>query len=347
MLVYLVGGTVRDLLMGAERTDIDFAVEGDVETLARRIGEDIRRHERFLTATVRVDGLEIDLAATRAESYPHPGALPQVRPASLREDLARRDFTINAMAVPLLGDRALIDPHGGLDDLRAGLVRVLHDRSFADDPTRAPRAARYATRYGFALEPETASLVHQTDLGTVSEERVDAELRKLAAEPQAARGFRLLAEWGLLDLDTDALELIDRVVRVAQAPPWSEVGAQAEAVLVAAGGDIGRVREFATRSPKRPSEAVRLARGRPGSELLVARALGAEWLERYIGEWRDVRLEIDGNDRIAAGVPEGPGVGAGLESALARTLDGEISGREDQLEAALAAARSDPGKDSA
>jgi len=333
--------------MGAERTDIDFAVEGDVETLAKRIGEDVRRHERFLTATVRASGLEIDLAATRAESYPHPGALPQVRPASLRDDLARRDFTINAMAVPLFGDWALIDPHGGLDDLRAGLVRVLHDRSFVDDPTRAPRAARYAARYGFALEPDTAALVRQTDLGTVSEERVDAELRKLAAEPQAAPGFRFLAEWGLCELGTDALEVIERVVRLAPDPPWSEVGSQAEAVLVAATGDLEAVRGLAKHLPERPSEAVRLARGRPGAELLLARALGAQWLDRYVREWRDVRLEIDGNDLIAAGLPEGPGVGAGLESALARTLDGEISGRDEQLRAALAAVRSEPGNESA
>ena len=101
---YLVGGAVRDLLLGRDRADMDVAVEGDVAELARRLGGEVRRHERFATATVLLDGLEVDLAATRSETYPRPGALPEVRPASLAADLARRDFTVNAMAVPLAGD---------------------------------------------------------------------------------------------------------------------------------------------------------------------------------------------------------------------------------------------------
>ena len=123
---YLVGGAVRDLLLGRPRADIDVAVEGQVEALAERLGGEARTHERFDTASVRVDGLEVDLAATRSETYAHPGALPEVRPASLADDLSRRDFTINAMAVPLAGDPELIDPHGGLEDLGRGELRVLH-----------------------------------------------------------------------------------------------------------------------------------------------------------------------------------------------------------------------------
>src|SRR3954452_22209108 len=134
--IYLVGGAVRDLLLGQERTDLDIAVEGDASALGRRLGGEIRTHERFATATVHTDGLELDLATARSESYPEPGALPEVRPATLTDDLARRDFTLNAMAVPLAGDPELIDPHGGLADLERGTLRVLHERSFVDDPTR-------------------------------------------------------------------------------------------------------------------------------------------------------------------------------------------------------------------
>jgi tRNA nucleotidyltransferase/poly(A) polymerase len=141
---YLVGGAVRDLLLGAEHPDLDLAVEGDAVELARRLGAEPVAHERFSTATVDLDGVRVDLARTRAETYPHPGALPEVEPAPLERDLARRDFTVNAMALPLDGRGQLVDPHGGRVDLRAGLLRVLHPGSFADDPTRALRAARYA-----------------------------------------------------------------------------------------------------------------------------------------------------------------------------------------------------------
>ncbi len=157
--VYLVGGAVRDLLLGHGRVDIDLVVEGDAAGLAARLGADVVEHERFATAKARLDGHEVDIASARNEVYLHPGALPEVEPSSLGDDLARRDFTINAMAIPLGREPILIDPHGGRDDLAAGLLRVLHPRSFADDPTRALRAARYAARFGFALEAETAELL--------------------------------------------------------------------------------------------------------------------------------------------------------------------------------------------
>jgi tRNA nucleotidyltransferase (CCA-adding enzyme) len=337
---YLVGGAVRDLLIGRDRADIDVAVEGDVAELAHRLGGDVRAHERFATATVHVDGLEVDLAATRAEAYDHPGALPEVRPASLSEDLARRDFTVNAMAVPLAGRPELIDPHGGLADLERRQLRILHGGSFTDDPTRALRAARYAARYGFSLERETAERLRDGDLATVSRDRVEAELRKLAAEPEARRGFELLAEWGLLDVEPQTLELIDAVSDVLSAGPWRGIAPSDEAVLAAAlGRGTERARELADSNPARPSEAVELARGRAGAELALARALGAGWLDRYVSEWRNVRLEIKGDDLLAEGIAEGPAVGRGLAAALRAKLDGEIAGRDQELRMALRAAR--------
>lgn len=348
---YLVGGAVRDLLLGRERTDLDVVVEGDAAALAAKLGGESVADDRFATAKAVLDGVEFDLATARAESYPHPGALPEVRPASVREDLARRDFSINAMAVPIGSEPELIDPHGGLADLEAGVLRVLHERSFVDDPTRALRAARYAARFDFAAEPETEAMARRADLSTVSEDRVESELMRLAREPRAGKGFELLAEWSLVELPPEGARLIDTVETLLERPPWAGTVERALAVHAAATGRApgaaGRVhdllagaRELAGASPARPSEAVALAGGRGEVELLLARALDAEWLDRYLAEWRDVRLEITGEDLIEAGVPEGPGVGRGLEEALRRKLDGEISGRDDELRVALGASRS-------
>jgi tRNA nucleotidyltransferase (CCA-adding enzyme) len=338
--VYLVGGAVRDLLLGHGRTDIDLVVEGEAVALATRLGGEVVEHERFATAKVRLDSHEVDIATARAESYPHPGALPEVEPtAGIAADLARRDFTINAMAIPLRRDPELIDPHRGREDLEAGLLRTLHPHSFEDDPTRALRAARYAARLGFELELDTAELLRQTDLSTVSVERRDAELLRLAGETEAVRGFALLAEWGLLDLHENGIELAGRVAGLLSAPPWHDVVQRERAVLAAALGTWGAAEQLAGANPERPSEAVRFARGADPVELVLARALGAEWLDRYQAEWRLVALEIDGEAMIAAGVPQGPQIGQGLAEALRRKLDGELSGREEELEVALGAAR--------
>jgi tRNA nucleotidyltransferase (CCA-adding enzyme) len=347
---YLVGGGVRDLLLGRDRADIDVAVEGDVGAVGQRLGGEVRTHERFATATARLDDLEIDLATARAETYPSPGALPEVRPATIEDDLARRDFTVNAMAVPLKGDPDLTDPHGGLADLERGELRVLHDRSFVDDPTRALRAARYAARYGFKLEPETEALLRSADLSTVSEDRVERELLKLAAEPEAGRGFELLDDWGLIPLEPRASRLIAAVGALLEREPWRGLVERPLAIHAAATGHApgpaGRLRdlraaaeELAAKDPTRPSEIVELARQHGDIELALARALGAEWLDRYVSEWRLVDLEIDGDDLLEAGIPEGPAIGRGLAAALRAKLDGEVSGREDELRVALEVAR--------
>jgi tRNA nucleotidyltransferase (CCA-adding enzyme) len=337
--VYLVGGAVRDLLLGRGRADLDLVVEGDAATLAATLGAETVEHERFGTAKARLDGHEVDIATARTETYAQPGALPRVEPASLSDDLARRDFTINAMAIPLRGEPRLIDPHGGRDDLEDGQLRILHPGSFTDDPTRALRAARYAARFGFAPEPETAVLLRDADLGTVSADRREAELLRLAAEAKAARGFELLDKWGLVGLREGGVELAARVAELLRLPPWRGVAARERAVLAAALGPACGEVELAAAMPARPSEAVELAGGRDPVELALARAMGAEWLDRYLAEWRSVALEIDGEDLIAAGVPQGPALGRGLQEALRRKLDGEIAGRDRELAAALEAAR--------
>jgi tRNA nucleotidyltransferase (CCA-adding enzyme) len=339
--VYLVGGAVRDLLLGRGRADIDLVVEGDAVVLASELGAEVTSHERFGTAKVRLDGHDVDIAAVRSESYPRPGALPVVEPAArIEDDLRRRDFTINAMAIPLRGEPRLIDPHGGQADLVAKRLRVLHPRSFEDDPTRAIRAARYAARFGFELEPETAELLRRADLGTVSADRREAELLRLAAEPRAPRVFGLLAEWGLVELREGGEDLAWRVAALLDDEPWSGEAPRDRALLAAALGPEGREVALAEQRPALPSEAVELASSRDPVELVLARALGAEWLDRYLVEWRTVGLQIDGQDLIAAGIPQGPALGRGLREALRRKLDGELKGgREGELAAAVEAAR--------
>jgi tRNA nucleotidyltransferase (CCA-adding enzyme) len=338
--VYLVGGAVRDLLLGRGRADIDLAVEGDPAALAAALGAaTLSEHGRFATAKVELGGHEIDIAGARTESYPHPGALPVVAPAAgIEADLSRRDFSVNAMAIPLAGEPRLIDPHGGLADLERGLLRVLHPDSFRDDPTRAIRAARYAARFGFNLEPETEALLRETDLGSVSSDRRRAELLRLAGEATAPRGFQLLAEWGLVELREGGVELAGAVTALVGRERWRGEVPSVDAVFAAALGPVGREVGLAKGGPRRPSEAVELARGCTATELVLARALGAEWLDEYIDRWRQVRLEIDGDDLIAAGVPRGPALGRGLATALRLKLDGEIDGREAELAAALDAA---------
>jgi tRNA nucleotidyltransferase (CCA-adding enzyme) len=342
--VYLVGGAVRDLLLGRGRVDIDLVVEGDAIALAQALGADAVSHERFGTAKLTLDGHEVDIAGARSESYPHPGALPVVEAgADLAADLARRDFTINAMAIPLHGDPRLIDPHGGQADLATKQLRVLHEDSFVDDPTRAIRAARYAARFGLALEARTAELLRGADLSAVSADRREAELLRLAAEPSAAEGFSLLSDWGLIELRAGGAGLAGAVSGLLDREAWRQIGERDRAVLAAALGPQGGEGELARTRPERPSEAVEIARGAGDVELVLARAMGAEWLDRYLAEWRDVTLVIDGEDLIAAGVSPGPALGRGLEAALKRKLDGEIAGREEELAVALEAARSGDG----
>jgi tRNA nucleotidyltransferase (CCA-adding enzyme) len=342
---YLVGGAVRDLLLGEPRTDLDIAVEGDVRSIADALGGEMIEHERFETAAVSVDGHEIDIARTRSEAYERPGALPAVSPASITEDLARRDFTVNAMAVPLAGEGMLIDPHGGADDLGAGVLRVLHDLSFADDPTRALRAARYAARLEMRLDPGTERLLRLADLGTVSQDRVLAELARIAAERQPSAALKLIADWGLMDLGSGP-KLAAALERLFSSnAEWREFANRETAILlaVAPGEHPQRLRQRAAKlahhaEPGSPAEVQVLARDHVPEVLAIARAAGAAWLDDYAARLRHVELEISGYDLVEAGVPEGPAIGRGLNAALAAKLDGEASGREQELRLALDAA---------
>ncbi|MHB8659017.1 MAG: tRNA nucleotidyltransferase/poly(A) polymerase family protein [Solirubrobacteraceae bacterium] len=374
--VALVGGAVRDLLLGVIPLDLDLVVEGDARDLARQLGGALSAHERFGTCTIRVEGLVVDLAGARRERYPRPGALPAVEPASLAQDLGRRDFTVNALAVPLGGPRrgALLHVEHAIADLARGQLRVLHERSFLEDPTRLWRLARYGARLGFEVESRTRELVDGALAGgaleTVSPQRLGNELRLLAREPDPLAAFGLLHELGLAraldprfgladpELARRALDLLPRDARgdrlvlalavgglpsARSAALLDRLGFEApdrDAILAAASAADELCRRL-TRS-ERPSQTID-AVGAAGPEAVaLAGALGAgETAREWLSELRHLRLAIDGRDLIAAGVPEGPAIGAGLRAALAAKADGSIAGREAELaEAVRAAGRS-------
>ncbi|HEY7364199.1 MAG TPA: hypothetical protein VIE37_08855 [Methylomirabilota bacterium] len=204
---FLVGGTVRDALLARSALrDLDIVVEGDGPALARTFlaarGGAIVEHARFLTASVMSGGLgRIDFATARSERYERPGALPRVMPSTITQDLGRRDFTVNALAVELAADGwDLLDPYGGRGDLADRRLRVLHPLSFVEDPTRIFRAARYATRLGLTLDAWTvraqARALRLGPYGALSGQRLVAELELILGEEQPAEILRRLGGAG-------------------------------------------------------------------------------------------------------------------------------------------------------
>jgi tRNA nucleotidyltransferase (CCA-adding enzyme) len=204
--LYLVGGVVRDLLLERCNFDLDIVVEGDAIKLAEKIadisGFPVKKHPRFGTATLRWGKRSADLITARAETYVRPGALPSVRPGTIKDDLARRDFSINAMAVELNPRRygELIDPFNGIRDLDREIIRVLHDKSFTDDATRIWRAVRYEQRLDFKLEPGTLQLIKRdiVMLKTISADRIRHELDLMFKEELPEKALQRAAGLGLL-----------------------------------------------------------------------------------------------------------------------------------------------------
>ncbi len=256
--VAAVGGIVRDLLLGrltAPPRDLDVAVEGDgrllARQLARALGGRVRQHDAFLTATVTLaDGRRVDVVTARREGYRRPGALPIVEPATLEEDLGRRDFSINALAVRLDGDAwgQVLDPVGGLADLAARRLRVLHPLSFVEDPTRIFRAARFAARLGFRLETATRRLlVGAAPLPVyeaLSGDRLMAELDAILDEPAPAAVLAALSRLGAFRLvlpgyrrSPGADTALARAAEAARAAPLPR-DVEAALVLLALGAHL-------------------------------------------------------------------------------------------------------------
>ena len=210
MRAFLVGGPVRDLALGHKSVDLDITVEGDGmrlagEFAAKHAGAKVTRYLAFKTATVILsDGRTIDFATARKETYVRPGAFPKVMPSGIRDDLFRRDFTVNAIAIALNLMRwgKIVDPFGGVSDLRAKKIRVLHNKSFIDDPTRIVRAARFAGRLRFTVEPKTLrflkAAVNTKALDSIKPQRYGKEFIKIQKEDKPAPAIKYLGSWGAL-----------------------------------------------------------------------------------------------------------------------------------------------------
>jgi tRNA nucleotidyltransferase (CCA-adding enzyme) len=379
--VYLVGGAVRDVLMSEPNFDVDIAVEGDGialgEVLAEALGGRVRPHDRFGTAIVVYEGGRVDVATARTEFYDSPGALPTVEQASIRQDLYRRDFTVNAMAVSLKGEDfgRLVDYFGGKGDLEKGVVRVLHNLSFIDDPTRIFRAIRYENRYGFSMDAHTLGLaracVEMNLVGELSSARLRDELQALLSEERVGDSIRRLADLRIdraihshLAADEESVRLIDELDRLRAAhapetPAWRlRLAVLARRLrpdelyewferLKLRRRDADRIADAVALGPRLPElladveepAAVRaLVEPHDPDGALHALALASEpvrsRLVRYFDDFRDVRLEISGGDLAALGLGESPRVGAILEELLRRKLNGELDGRDSEIEAA-------------
>jgi tRNA nucleotidyltransferase (CCA-adding enzyme) len=373
---YIVAGAVRDALIGRRFKDIDLATEDDaIETLRRALPDArITTHERFRTGSLKVEGVTIDVATTRTETYERPGALPRVAPASIVEDLWRRDFSVNALAVSIDKPGGIIDPTDGLADLEAGRIRVLHERSFEDDPTRIYRALRYAGRLGFALEPRTASLLAASvgNVSTVSGARLRREIELVLQEPAAGaileaahvvgalRAIHPALNWDARRTDALTDPVFDRIARlpfgfaVLAAKCSQEDGtsvierlrlrrAEAQAVMaVAALSDIART----LRRPGAKPSGVAVLLDRYPAVAVAAFAvtcddpIAGQVALRYLAEWRDVKPLLRGDDLESLGVPAGPQIEKGLQLIRAARLDGWASDEGDERALVLRFAKS-------
>jgi tRNA nucleotidyltransferase (CCA-adding enzyme) len=378
--VYLVGGTVRDILLGEPNFDVDIAVEGDAIGLARSVADAldgrVRAHSKFGTAVVVYgDDQRIDVVTARTEFYHAPAALPSVEHATIREDLFRRDFTINAMAVSLKGEDfgRLVDPFHGRRDLEAKTIRVLHNLSFIDDPTRIFRAIRYESRHGFRMDEHSQRLARGTIemgvVGDLSSARLRDELIALLEEGDAGASILRLAELGAggaihphLAADEEAVELLERLRELNERyrtgiPAWrlafetlarrmppDEIYDWLQRLKVQR-RDAERIAWAVTVGPRlverlrgdtpEPAEIVALAEPYAPDAPLFALALAdPDPLHEYFERLRDVRLEVSGADLAKLGVGESPQVGEILAELRRRKLNGQLDGRESELAAA-------------
>ena len=386
---YLVGGFVRDALLGRPVNDFDVVVEGDAIALARMLveslGGGLTVHPKFQTAIWELnndvlDHLRVpkmlrpfspaflDIITARSESYAHPGALPTITPSGIDDDLCRRDFTLNAMALKLNGDPfgELLDPLGGQADLEAGLIRFLHPRSFVDDPTRMYRAARYEQRYGFRIEDGTLRSVNSEArkvLLRLSGERLRHEFDLIFDEPHAAEILVRLAEQDLLKSIHPAVpwdsEVKSRLKRGAPATGSGELRRSTGWILWLAGLPQAKIEALAERLAfpaaltREISSAARLLVDLPS--LSVARP--SQWATRlddvpeaaihaismltwdeaakqamddYLSKWKQVKPRTTGHNLQKRGLQPGPRYKEILSRLRAAWLDGEVSSEKEE-----------------
>ena len=373
--LYLVGGVVRDILLERVNLDLDLVIEGDAIAFAKKLARANRAvlttHPRFGTATLQWRNRSIDVVTARTESYPTPGALPKVKPGPIQDNLTRRDFTINAMAIELnprhFGE--LLDPHGGRNDLKAGLVRVLHEKSFIDDATRIWRALRYEQRLDFRIESDTLKLLKRNiaKLATISGTRVRHELEHILEEEYPEKALQRADELGVLrklhpalrgDFWLEETFVLAREQYSLESPSsllylallayrlTSEETEQLIAYLklprlsARALSDtraIKTVTKELSTPGMAPSKIYDLLHGNSliaitASQLATDSIVAEENIDLYLNVLRNIQPSLSGKDLKQFGIPEGPRIKEALLMLREAKLDGRINSRKEEEE---------------
>jgi tRNA nucleotidyltransferase (CCA-adding enzyme) len=375
--VYIVGGVVRDLLLGYPNFDLDLVVEGDAVKLAQQVAEagqaKLLAHHRFGTAKLRYESFILDLATARKETYARPGALPAVTPGTLNDDLIRRDFSINAMAISLASNDygKLIDHYQGKDDLEQRLIRVLHPRSFSDDATRILRGVRYEQRFGFEFEDRTARLLKRdiAMLDTISGDRIRHELELILKEQRPELAIKRLGALGVLARINSSLKgdgwIAEKFDKARRLKKPTQLPSLYFCLLVYAFNEndiehfLARLNipaklsqamcdtiDLKTRLPQvdkpylKPSQIYYLLREYE-SVAIQANAIATESptarrsLQLFLTKLRYVRNALDGEELKKLGVSPGPEMGRVLQILHKAKLDGEIRTRADEKKLAV------------
>ena len=361
----MVGGPVRDAVLGLPvANDLDFVLVGDAPALAaeltEELGGELTVHSRFGTTTVLVEGDRVDIVTARKEVYPSPGSLPEVSASTLNDDLARRDFSINAMALPMSeGSPEVIDPHGGLEDLANRLVTTLHPDSFTDDPTRLMRAVRYEQRLGFQISETTLAAMKQTlsdgHADSVSGDRWRQEFQKIFEETRAAEMLVRAIGLNVLPAVHPALtdgQWLTGLSGETSLSPTDYLAALAMALSAADGEGLSRrlnlpadwarvvrdtiaLRESESSFDGQVSRIGRVLDGLDPNAIAAYARISHDpqitaTLSRYLDEWRLVSPALTGDDLLAMGVPPGVKIGETLRELKAAKLDGLVSSEADE-----------------
>ncbi|MBT3863164.1 MAG: CCA tRNA nucleotidyltransferase [Chloroflexi bacterium] len=377
--VYIVGGIVRDLILDRAPGDIDLSVVGDAKAfsqeLAARTGAASPDESQFLTFKIRTSGIfsdvsSIDVVTARAESYADSAALPDVSVSSIDDDLKRRDFTVNAMAISLAGSDwgTLVDPNNGFGDVMRKRIKVLHDSSFVDDPTRIFRAVRYAVRLGFKLDSRMNELISKSiaNIDRLSGTRVRNEFELVLSEPNRVEMLRMSEEIGLLaaispglrigtkalqvlseQSESDSVELPDllaittfglnedeanQVVQRFDAPPaWGE--------SITGNAQLAKHVAVLDQPNLAPSEVAEILREIPLASINAYILAGPplprrDKLVEYVEKIRFIKPEITGDDLLEIGIPQGPIIGQLIDVVRRAKLDGKVSTKQDEIELA-------------
>ena len=376
--IYIVGGIVRDLLLGWQSRDIDIMVEGDALDVARSMSGILASkpivHKRFGTATFKLNDYRVDLATCRSEIYDAPGSLPRVKQGSIEQDLFRRDFTVNAMAIRINQKQfgELIDLHGGRQDLENKLIRILHEKSFIDDATRIMRSVRYEQRLDFKLESKTARMLRRDldMLDTISGDRLRHEVILWLSESQPAKILKRAARLGVLSKLHPALSWDIRLAKAFREansisidfPPIQlylallvynlekrQLGEFLERLNIK-GGELDEIarqtislkinQESLDYRPLQPSEIHQKLLCYKTAAIQANRLCSPSRdvrinLKLYLDKLRFVRTRLNGRELKAMGVLPGKKMGIILDRLLTARLDGEVKTKADEQRLAL------------